>query len=89
MVKELMMYDELNLTEISYKLSYSSVGHLSHQFKHVTGLTPSYYKQLKQNNRVPMSKDPSDSIRDFGPRKVSNRLVPLLDTVMNQYAIAA
>jgi len=47
-VKELLLYDELNLTEISYKLNYSSVAHLSTQFKKITGLTPSYYKQLKQ-----------------------------------------
>lgn len=46
-VKELLLYDELNLTEISYKLHYSSVAHLSNQFKKVTGLTPSFYKQLK------------------------------------------
>lgn len=45
-VKELLQYDELNLTEISYKLHYSSVAHLSNQFKKVTGLTPSFYKQL-------------------------------------------
>ena len=47
-VKELLLYDELNLTEISYKLHYSSVAHLSNQFKKVTGLSPSFYKQLKQ-----------------------------------------
>lgn len=47
-VKELLLYDELNLTEISYKLQYSSVAHLSNQFKKVTGLSPSFYKQLKQ-----------------------------------------
>ena len=46
-VKELLLYDELNLTEISYKLHYSSVAHLSNQFKKVTGLSPTYYKQLK------------------------------------------
>ena len=51
-VKELMMHDELRLTEISYKLNYNSVAHLSHQFKQVTGLTPSFYKKLKQNNRL-------------------------------------
>lgn len=45
--KELLLYDELNLTEISYKLHYSSVAHLSNQFKKITGLSPSYYKQLK------------------------------------------
>lgn len=46
--KELLVYDELNLTEISYKLHYSSVAHLSNQFKKVTGLTPSFFKQLKK-----------------------------------------
>ena len=50
-VKELLLYDELNLTEISYKLHYSSVAHLSNQFKKVTGLTPSFYKQLKQKRK--------------------------------------
>ena len=47
-VKELLLYDELNLTEISHKLHYSSVAHLSNQFKKVTGLSPSFYKQMKQ-----------------------------------------
>lgn len=47
-VKELLLYDELNLTEISYKLHYSSVAHLSGQFKKVTGLTPTFYKNLKK-----------------------------------------
>ncbi len=46
-VKELLLYDELSLTQISYKLNYSSVAHLSNQFKKVTGLTPSHFKQLK------------------------------------------
>lgn len=50
-VKELLLYDELNLTEISYKLHYSSVSHLSKQFKKVTGLSPTYYKQLKQKRK--------------------------------------
>jgi len=50
-VKELLLYDELNLTEIAYKLNYSSVAHLSNQFKKVTGLTPTYFKQLKQYKR--------------------------------------
>lgn len=50
-VKELLLYDELNLTQISYKLNYSSVAHLSNQFKKVTGLSPSYYKQLKQKRK--------------------------------------
>ena len=46
--KELILYDELNLTEISYILHYSSVAHLSNQFKKVTGLTPTYFKGLKK-----------------------------------------
>jgi AraC-like DNA-binding protein len=50
-VKELLLYDELNLTEIAWKLNYSSVAHLSNQFKKVTGLTPSYFKELK-NKRI-------------------------------------
>lgn len=50
-VKELLLYDELNLTEISYKLHYSSVAHLSGQFKKITGLTPSFYKQLKEKRK--------------------------------------
>ncbi len=51
-VKELLLYDELTLTEISYKLHYSGVSHLSKQFKKVTGLTPSFYKQLKQKRNA-------------------------------------
>ena len=50
--KELLLYEELNLTEISYKLNYSSVAHLSNQFKKVTGLTPSFFKQLKNKRRI-------------------------------------
>jgi len=46
-VKELLVYDELNLTEIAYKLHYSSVAHLANQFKKVTGLTTSHFKQFK------------------------------------------
>ena len=50
-VKELLVYDELNLTEIAYQMHYSSVAHLSAQFKKVTGLTPSHFKQLKSKRR--------------------------------------
>jgi YesN/AraC family two-component response regulator len=50
-VKELLVYDELNLTEIAYKLHYSSVAHLSNQFKKMTGLTPSHFKSLKSKKR--------------------------------------
>ncbi len=53
-VKELIVYDELNLTEIAFKLNYSSVAHLSNQFKKVTGLTPSFFKKLKQKKRHDM-----------------------------------
>lgn len=49
--KELMLYDELNLTEISYKLHYSSVAHLSNQFKKVTGQTPSFYKKIGKKRK--------------------------------------
>lgn len=51
-VKELLLYDELNLTEISYKLHYSSVAHLSNQFKKITGLTPTFYKELKEKRSM-------------------------------------
>ncbi|MFT6167718.1 MAG: AraC-like DNA-binding protein [Vicingaceae bacterium] len=47
-VKELLLYEELNLTQISQQLDYSSVAHLSNQFKKITGLTPTFYKQLKE-----------------------------------------
>jgi len=50
-VKELIVYDELNLTEIAYKMHYSSVSHLSNQFKKFTGLTPSHFKKLKDKRR--------------------------------------
>jgi AraC-like DNA-binding protein len=50
-VKELLLYDELSLTEISYQLHYSSVAHLSNQFKKITGLSPSFYKQLKNKRK--------------------------------------
>jgi len=50
-VKELLVYNELNLTEIAYQMHYSSVAHLSAQFKKVTGLTPSHFKQLKDKKR--------------------------------------
>lgn len=53
-VKELLLYDELTLTQISYKMNYSSVAHLSNQFKKVTGLTPSHFKQLKDKRRQPL-----------------------------------
>jgi AraC-like DNA-binding protein len=53
-VKELIIYDELNLTEIAWKMHYSSVAHLSNQFKKVTGLSPSHFKMLKDKRRSPI-----------------------------------
>ena len=50
-VKELLIYDELNITEIAWKMHYSSVAHLSNQFRKMTGLTPSYFKKLKDKKR--------------------------------------
>ena len=53
-VKELLMYEELNLTEISYKMHYSSVAHLSNQFKKITGLSASEFQKLKHKTRLPI-----------------------------------
>ena len=64
-VKELLLYDELNLTEISYKLNYSSVAHLSNQFKKVTGLSPSHFKQMKEKRR--------NQIEDIGDLDATNK----------------
>jgi AraC-like DNA-binding protein len=50
-VKELLVYNELTLTEIAFKMHYSSVAHLSSQFKKVTGLTPTHFRQLKDKRR--------------------------------------
>jgi AraC-like DNA-binding protein len=70
-VKELIMYDELNLTEISYKMHYSSVAHLSNQFKKITGITPSNYKLLKDKRRKSIE-------------EISNSLKETLDISVNQ-----
>ena len=53
-VKELLLYEDLNLTEISYKLNYSSVAHLSNQFKKITGLSATQFKLLKEKRRIPI-----------------------------------
>jgi AraC-like DNA-binding protein len=50
-VKELLMYDEMTLSEIAYQLNYSSIAHLSNQFKKITGFSPTYFKQLKDRKR--------------------------------------
>jgi AraC-like DNA-binding protein len=60
-VKELIIDDELNITEIAYKMNYSSLAHLSTQFKKVTGLTPIQFKKLKLRKR--------DSIENVGTHK--------------------
>jgi AraC-like DNA-binding protein len=53
-IKELIIYDELNISQIAWKMNYSSVAHLSNQFKKVTGLTPTHFKQLKDKRRSPL-----------------------------------
>ncbi len=53
-IKELIIYNELNITEIAYKMNYSSVAHLSNQFKKMTGLSPSHFKSLKDKRRSPI-----------------------------------
>jgi YesN/AraC family two-component response regulator len=53
-VKELLVYDELSLSEIASQMGYSNVAYLSNQFKKVTGLTPSHFKQVKENKRKPL-----------------------------------
>ena len=53
-IKELIIYGELNITEIAWRMNYSSVAHLSNQFKKMTGLTPSHFKQMKDKRRSPI-----------------------------------
>lgn len=53
-IKELIIYGELNITEIAWKMNYSSVAHLSNQFKKMTGLSPSHFKKLKNKRRSPI-----------------------------------
>lgn len=53
-VKELLVYDELSLSEIAFQMNYSSVGYLSNQFKKVTGLTPTHFKNIKEIKRIPL-----------------------------------
>lgn len=55
-VKELLVYDELTLSEIAFRMNYSSVAYLSNQFKKVTGLTPSHFKQVRADKRKPLDK---------------------------------
>jgi AraC-like DNA-binding protein len=53
-IKELIIYGELNITEIAWKMNYSSVAHLSNQFKKMTGLSPSHFRNLKDKRRTPI-----------------------------------
>ncbi len=53
-IKELIMYGDLNITEIAWKMNYSSVAHLSNQFKKITGLTPSHFKKMRVKKRTPI-----------------------------------
>jgi AraC-like DNA-binding protein len=53
-IKELITYGELNISEIAWKMKYSSVAHLSNQFKKMTGLTPTHFKQMKDKRRSPI-----------------------------------
>lgn len=55
-VKELLVYDELTLSEIALRLNYSSISYLSNQFRKVTGLTPSHFKQIREDRRKPLDK---------------------------------
>ena len=65
-IKELIIYDELNITEIAWKMNYSSVAHLSNQFKKMTGLSPSHFKQLKNKRRSP--------IEEIGNEQITNNV---------------
>ena len=53
-IKELLIYGELNISEIAWKMNYSSVAHLSNQFKKVTGLSPTHFKRMKDKRRIPI-----------------------------------
>jgi AraC family transcriptional regulator len=55
-VKELLVYHELTISEIADNMGYSNVAYLSNQFKKVTGLTPSHFKEIKENRRKPLDK---------------------------------
>ena len=63
-IKELIIYNELNITEIAWKMNYSSVAHLSNQFKKVTGLSPSHFKLLKEKRRKPIEEVGNTNINE-------------------------
>ena len=64
-IKELIIYGEQNITEIAWKMNYSSVAHLSNQFKKITGLSPSHFKQLKDKRRSPIEDIGNENIVDL------------------------
>ena len=68
-IKELMIYGELNITEIAWKMNYSSVAHLSNQFKKMTGLSPSHFKQLKDKRRTPIEEIGNEMVPEIHPDK--------------------
>jgi PAS domain S-box-containing protein len=72
LIKELMIYGELSISEIAWKMNYSSVSHLSNQFKKVTGFSPSHFKKLKDKRRSP--------IEEIGNQAVDPIVVSLPDT---------
>ena len=69
-IKELIIYGELNMTEIAWKMNYSSVAHLSNQFKKVTGLSPSHFKQLKDKRRIPLEEMENSILIAIGNKKI-------------------
>ena len=71
-VKELIIYGELNLTEIAWKMNYSSVAHLSNQFKKITGLTPTHFKQLKVKRRQPIDMIGNENLSTVPTKELAN-----------------
>ncbi len=69
-IKELIIYDELNISEIAWKMGYSSVSHLSNQFKKVTGLSPTHFKQLKDKRRSPIEE--IGNVNDINQKKTTS-----------------
>jgi YesN/AraC family two-component response regulator len=67
-IKELLLYGEMNLSEISYKMHYSSIAHLSNQFKKITGLSPTEYRQLDVIHRIPL-----EEIGNMGTKQLAQR----------------
>jgi PAS domain S-box-containing protein len=89
LIKELMIYDELSISEIAWKLNYSSVSHLSNQFKKVTGFSPSHFKQLKDKRRRPIEeigKQPDKHLAVLLPDTSTSSMLETKKTEDSQYA---